>query len=50
MVAGNKRMEPRAMNRDVSKNKLLEYRKMKVVRLLDLNGLGVSRAYMLDTQ
>ncbi|GJN39325.1 hypothetical protein PR202_gb28436 [Eleusine coracana subsp. coracana] len=50
MVAEKKRMEPRGESRGVSKQKWLEDRKKKIGKLLDSNGLDMSKAYMLDTQ
>lgn len=50
MVAEKKRMEPPTESRGVSKEKWLEERKKKVGRLLEANGLDMTKAYMLDTQ
>ncbi|XP_062233897.1 uncharacterized protein LOC133931087 [Phragmites australis] len=50
MVAEKKRMEPRGESRGVSKKKWLEDRKKKIGKLLDSNGLDLSKAYVLDTQ
>ncbi|VAI90794.1 unnamed protein product [Triticum turgidum subsp. durum] len=50
MVAEKKRMEPRGESRGVSKEKWLEDRKKKIGKLLDSNGLDMSKSYMLDTQ
>ncbi|KAL5199468.1 hypothetical protein ABZP36_020671 [Zizania latifolia] len=50
MVAEKKRMEPRTESRGVSKQKWLEDRKKKIGKLLDSNGLDMSKSYMLDTQ
>ncbi|KAL2490598.1 GCIP-interacting family protein [Abeliophyllum distichum] len=50
MVAEKKRMEPPEESRGISKQKWLEERKKKIGRLLDANGLDMSKAYMLDTQ
>ncbi|KAL6603502.1 hypothetical protein ACP70R_043863 [Stipagrostis hirtigluma subsp. patula] len=50
MVAEKKRMEPRGESRGVSKQKWIEDRKKKIGKLLDSNGLDMSKAYMLDTQ
>ncbi|KAL3539098.1 hypothetical protein ACH5RR_002464 [Cinchona calisaya] len=50
MVAEKKRMEPPEESRGISKQKWLEERKKKIGRLLDANGLEMSKAYMLDTQ
>ncbi|MCI73768.1 pre-mRNA-splicing factor SYF2-like, partial [Trifolium medium] len=36
--------------RGVSKQKWLEDRKRKIGKLLDANGLDMTKAYMLDTQ
>jgi hypothetical protein len=43
-------MEPRGESRGVSKQKWLDDRKKKIGKLLDSNGLDMSKAYMLDTQ
>jgi pre-mRNA-splicing factor SYF2 len=45
-----KRMEPPTESRGVSKQKWLEDRKRKIGKLLDANGLDMTKAYMLDTQ
>ncbi|GAU18029.1 hypothetical protein TSUD_51400 [Trifolium subterraneum] len=45
-----KRMEPPSESRGVSKQKWLEDRKRKIGKLLDANGLDMTKAYMLDTQ
>jgi pre-mRNA-splicing factor SYF2 len=50
IVAEKKRMEPRGESRGVSKQKWLDDRKKKIGKLLDSNGLDMSKAYMLDTQ
>lgn len=50
MVAEKKKLEPPGESRGVSKQKWLEERKKKIGRLLDANGLDMSKAYMLDTQ
>ncbi|XP_052160718.1 uncharacterized protein LOC127778102 isoform X1 [Oryza glaberrima] len=50
MVAEKKRMEPRTESRGVSKQKWLEDRKKKIGKLLDSNGLDMTKSYMLDTQ
>lgn len=50
MVAEKKRMEAPTESRGVSKEKWLEERKKKVGRLLEANGLDMTKAYMLDTQ
>ncbi|KQK17509.1 pre-mRNA-splicing factor syf2 [Brachypodium distachyon] len=50
MVAEKKRMEPRGESRGVSKQKWLDDRKKKIGKLLDSNGLDMSKSYMLDTQ
>lgn len=49
MVAEKKKMEPQE-SRGVSKQKWLEDRKKKIGKLLDANGLDLTKAYMLDTQ
>lgn len=43
-------MEGPTESRGVSKQKWLEDRKKKIGKLLDANGLDMSKAYMLDTQ
>ena len=48
MVAEKKRMEPRGESKGVSKEKWLEERKKKIGRLLDSNGLDMSKSYMLE--
>ncbi|KAJ4834535.1 hypothetical protein Tsubulata_013679, partial [Turnera subulata] len=50
MVAEKKRMEAPPESRGVSKQKWLEEKKRKIGKLLDANGLDMSKAYMLDTQ
>ncbi|KAJ0964442.1 hypothetical protein J5N97_029564 [Dioscorea zingiberensis] len=50
MVAEKKKMEAPPESRGVSKQKWLEDRKKKIGKLLDSNGLDMSKAYMLDTQ
>lgn len=50
MVAEKKRMEAPPESRGISKQKWLEERKKKIGKLLDANGLDMSKAYMLDTQ
>lgn len=50
MVAEKKRMEAPAESRGISKQKWIEERKKKIGKLLDANGLDMSKAYMLDTQ
>ncbi|KAI4310852.1 hypothetical protein MLD38_035799 [Melastoma candidum] len=50
MVAEKKKIEAPSESRGVSKQKWLEDRKKKIGRLLDANGLEMSKAYMLDTQ
>ncbi|XP_027087230.1 uncharacterized protein [Coffea arabica] len=50
MVAEKKKMEVPEESRGISKQKWLEERKKKIGRLLDANGLDMSKAYMLDTQ
>ncbi|OWM80433.1 pre-mRNA-splicing factor syf2 [Punica granatum] len=50
MVAEKKKMEAPAESRGISKQKWLEERKKKVGKILDANGLDMSKAYMLDTQ
>ncbi|CAL9181215.1 unnamed protein product [Musa hybrid cultivar] len=50
MVAEKKKMEAPSEARGISKQKWLEERKKKIGKLLDSNGLDMSKAYMLDTQ
>lgn len=50
MVAEKKRMEGPPESRGISKQKWLEDRKKKIGKLLDANGLDMTKAYMLDTQ
>ncbi|PKU61855.1 pre-mRNA-splicing factor syf2 [Dendrobium catenatum] len=49
-VAEKKKSEGEFESRGVSKEKWLEDRKKKIGKLLDSNGLDLSKAYMLDTQ
>ncbi|PKA63046.1 hypothetical protein AXF42_Ash007842 [Apostasia shenzhenica] len=50
MVAEKKKFEGVSESRGVSKEKWLEDRKKKIGKLLDSNGLDLTKAYMLDTQ
>ncbi|KAH6777067.1 GCIP-interacting family protein [Perilla frutescens var. hirtella] len=50
MVAEKKKMEAPTESRGISKQKWLEERKKKIGKLLDANGLDMSKAYMLDTE
>lgn len=50
MVAEKKRMETPQESRGISKHKWIEERKKKIGKLLDANGLDMTKAYMLDTQ
>ncbi|KAK6143360.1 hypothetical protein DH2020_023708 [Rehmannia glutinosa] len=50
MVAEKKKSEAPVESRGISKQKWLEERKKKIGKLLDANGLDMSKAYMLDTQ
>ncbi|GJU29445.1 pre-mRNA-splicing factor SYF2 [Tanacetum coccineum] len=50
MVAEKKRMEAPQESRGISKQKWMEERKKKIGKLLDSNGMDMSKAYMLDTQ
>ncbi|PSS25972.1 Pre-mRNA-splicing factor syf2 like [Actinidia chinensis var. chinensis] len=50
MVAEKKRMEAPPESRGVSKEKWMEERKKKIGKLLDSNGLDMTKAYMLDTE
>ncbi|ONK58884.1 uncharacterized protein A4U43_C08F720 [Asparagus officinalis] len=49
MVAEKKKQDP-PESRGISKQKWMEERKKKIGKLLDSNGLDMSKAYMLDTQ
>lgn len=48
--AEKQKMEAPTESRGISKQKWLEQRKKKIGKLLDANGLDMSKAYMLDTQ
>lgn len=50
IAAEKKRMEAPTESRGVSKQKWLEDRKKKIGKLLDANGLEMTKSYMLDTQ
>nr|GME07678.1 pre-mRNA-splicing factor syf2 [Ipomoea batatas] len=50
MVTEKRKMETPAESRGMSKQKWLEERKKKIGKLLESNGLDMSKAYMLDTQ
>ncbi|XP_028777786.1 uncharacterized protein LOC114734332 [Neltuma alba] len=50
IAAEKKRMEAPAESRGISKQKWLEDRKKQIGKLLDANGLDMTKAYMLDTQ
>lgn len=50
MVAEKKKMEAPVESRGISKQKWLEERKKKIGKLLEANGLDMSKAYMLDTE
>lgn len=50
LVAEKKRLEAPSESRGVSKQKWLEDRQKRIGKLLDANGLEMSKAYMLDTQ
>ncbi|XP_010921783.2 uncharacterized protein [Elaeis guineensis] len=50
MVAEKKKMEAPTESRGISKEHWFEERKKKIGKLLDSNGLDMSKAYMLDTQ
>nr|CAN77350.1 hypothetical protein VITISV_007542 [Vitis vinifera] len=50
MVAEKKKMEAPPESRGISKQKWIEERKKKIGKLLDVNGLDMKKAYMLDTQ
>ncbi|KAL5791213.1 hypothetical protein ACOSQ2_006101 [Xanthoceras sorbifolium] len=50
MIAEKKRMEAPQESRGISKQKWLEERKKKIGKLLDANGLDMTKAFMLDTQ
>ncbi|KAI4350264.1 hypothetical protein L6164_004735 [Bauhinia variegata] len=45
-----KRMEAPTESRGITKQKWVEERKKKIGKLLDANGLDMTKAYMLDTQ
>ncbi|KAJ6845910.1 putative pre-mRNA-splicing factor syf2 [Iris pallida] len=50
MVTEKKKIEAPTESRGISKQKWIEERKKKIGKLLDSNGLDMSKAYMLDTQ
>ncbi|XP_073124145.1 uncharacterized protein [Henckelia pumila] len=50
IVAEKKKSEAPTESRGISKQKWLEERKKKIGKLLESNGLDMSKAYMLDTQ
>ncbi|KAF7810771.1 pre-mRNA-splicing factor syf2 [Senna tora] len=50
IAAERKRMEAPTESRGISKQKWLDERKKKIGKLLDANGLDMTKAYMLDTQ
>ncbi|KAI3815564.1 hypothetical protein L1987_15235 [Smallanthus sonchifolius] len=50
MVAEKKRMEAPQESRGISKQKWMDERKKKIGKLLDANGLDMTKSYMLDTQ
>ncbi|KAK1300470.1 hypothetical protein QJS10_CPB13g00962 [Acorus calamus] len=50
IVAEKNRLEAPPEARGISKQKWLEERKKKIGKLLDANGLDMSKSYMLDTQ
>ncbi|CAH9087343.1 unnamed protein product [Cuscuta epithymum] len=50
LVEENRKTEAPEESRGMSKKKWLEERKKKLGKLLDANGLVMSKAYMLDTQ
>ncbi|KAK3021549.1 hypothetical protein RJ639_046497 [Escallonia herrerae] len=50
MVAEKKRMEAPQESRGISKQKWLDGRKKKIGKILDANGLDMTKAYMLDTE
>ncbi|MCL7034268.1 hypothetical protein MKW94_008243 [Papaver nudicaule] len=50
MVAEKKKIEAPQETRGISKQKWMEDRKKKIGKLLDSNGLDMTKAYMLDTQ
>lgn len=50
IAAEKKRMEAPTESRGISKQKWIDERKKKIGRLLDANGLDMTKAYMLDTQ
>ncbi|KAG1338634.1 pre-mRNA-splicing factor syf2 [Cocos nucifera] len=50
MVAEKRKIEAPTESRGISKEHWFEERKKKIGKLLDSNGLDMSKAYMLDTQ
>lgn len=50
MVAEKKKLEEPTESRGISKQKFMEERSKRIGKLLDSNGLDMSKAYMLDTQ
>ncbi|KAI3912608.1 hypothetical protein MKW92_022934 [Papaver armeniacum] len=50
MVAEKKKIEAPQETRGICKQKWVEDRKKKIGKLLDSNGLNMTKAYMLDTQ
>ena len=50
IAAEKKRMEAPTESRGISKQKWFDDRKKKIGKLLDANGLDMTKAYMLDTQ
>lgn len=50
IAAEKKRMEAPTESRGISKQKWIDERKKKIGKLLDANGLDMTKAYMLDTQ
>lgn len=50
MVAEKNKQEAPSESRGVSKTKWLESRKKRIGKLLESNGLDMSKAYMLDKQ
>lgn len=50
ILAEKKRQEPPQESRGISKQKWIEDKKKSLGKLLDANGLDLSKAYMLDTQ
>lgn len=50
MGSEKKKMEAPTETKGISKQKWVEERKKKIGKILDANGLDMTKAYMLDTQ